>query len=636
MRHLLICLAVVGCITAAAPAVEEIKPSDSVLVRQGAISGAIISRNGRMLVVYGDPAGFVRQPDMVLFTDARRDVAWAGQDLVAKGARAVVPAAVAERFTDPDAFWSAFRRKRFHDYDQQGTKLPVEPMPVSMQVSDGHKIQWQDLEIEVVATPGYTREGVSYLTTIDNLKYAFVGDLMYRDGRLFDLYSLQDAVADAQIGGYHGWAGRLGDLMASLRKIAERKPDVIVPAHGWTIYKTAEEIALLIHRLQAVYENYLSINAGRWYFKERYGTLAARVLGPDAKVDWMTWAPVIEQRPPAWVIPIQNSRLILSADRSGFLLDCGSPAIIAEIEKLQAEGRLSHISGMFITHYHDDHTNSAADLAARFDCPVYCSWQQRDILANPSAYRLPCLTANPIPNAVAVPSGHKMRWKEYGLTLFYHPGQTIYHDALLVEPDADRPIFFMGDSFTPSGIDDYCLLNRNLLHNDTGYLYCLDALKTLPENCLLVNQHVTEPFRFSTTQIEHMQRKLRQRKQLLAELFPWDEPNYGIDERWARFYPYGRTAKRGDRVQLGVRVFNHSAQAQEYAVTLNTPPDIEGGRKTASVRIDPRKEAELLFDVRVAATAAREFYVVTADVQFSSWDLRRWCEAIIEIEPPAR
>jgi hypothetical protein len=36
---------------------------------------------------------------------------------------------------------------------------------------------------------------------IDGIRYAFVGDLIYGDGHLLDLYSLQDEVPDLRIGG---------------------------------------------------------------------------------------------------------------------------------------------------------------------------------------------------------------------------------------------------------------------------------------------------------------------------------------------------------------------------------------------------------------------------------------------------
>ncbi|UCD57544.1 MAG: MBL fold metallo-hydrolase, partial [Candidatus Hydrogenedentota bacterium] len=297
--------------------------SEHVSFIEGPVNGVSIEKDGARLVVYGDPAGKIDEADMVLFTHSRRDVVWAGRKLVENGAVAVVPGSDREKFTDVERFWTDFTTKRFHDYAQQGTKILTEPLKIGRTVRGGERFTWKSIPIEVIETPGYVRQAVSYLIEIDDLRYAFVGDVIYGDGKLFDLYSLQDAVKEARIGGYHGWAGRMGDLINSLQKIAAQKSEILVPARGPVIRKPQEAIALLIARLQAVYENYLSISAGRWYFKERYDILAERSLGPDPKIDWMPWAQVIEDKPPEWIIPIANARLIVSEDGAGFLVDCG-------------------------------------------------------------------------------------------------------------------------------------------------------------------------------------------------------------------------------------------------------------------------------------------------------------------------
>jgi len=38
-----------------------------------------------------------------------------------------------------------------------------------------------------------------------------------------------------------------------------------------------------------------------------------------------------------------------------------------------------------------------------------------------------------------------------------------------------------------------------------------------------------------------------QRRELVAELVPWDDPNFGVDEQWARFYPYTAEVPAGGR-----------------------------------------------------------------------------------------
>lgn len=599
---------------------------------QGPVNGVTIDKDERRLVVYGDPTGQMDSAEMVLFTHSRRDVVWAGRRLVEGGATAVIPASDSAMFADVDRFWDEFRRQRFHDYAQQGTKVLTKSLKVGKTVRDGERFKWQDVSIEVVETPGYTRHAVSYIVEIDDLRYAFVGDIIYGNGKLIDLYSLQDAVSEAKIRGYHGWASRMGPLIASLQSIAAKKPDVLVPARGPVIRNPSEAIDLLIRRLRTVYENYLSISAGRWYFKNQYDILAERVLGPDTTVGWMPWAEVIQDKPPAWILPIANSRLILSEDGSGFLVDCGGQRILNELIKLREAGTLAGLDGIFITHYHDDHTDYVTACAKEFECLVYATGPLVDILKHPSAYRLPAMTRNPIPDIKVMPEGHEMRWKDFTFTFRDFPGQTIYHDALLVEKDNGGKIFFIGDSFTPSGIDDYCLLNRNLMHDDTGYLYCLKVLGEIPSETLLINQHVVQPFRFSKQQRDHMAATLRKRKGLLGELLPWDEPNYGIDERWVRFYPYGQKISAPRTAQISLKVFNHSQDSRTFTIRLRLPDGFHTDRPAQNVTIPPRSEGQVDYSFRVNASVKPGTYMLTADVEWGPWELRQWTEAIIEIE----
>ena len=610
---------------------DIVKLSPHVTIRQNSTNGVFIEQNGHALVVYGDPGQNLKKADKVLFTHNRRDVTWSAQELVDNGAESVVPAKEADSFSKAEEFWTSFIKARFGDYHQQTTKIPTKSIRVDRKVSEGDTINWQNLSVKVLDTPGYTRGSVSYFVNVDDIRYGFVGDIIFGDGQLFDLYSLQDAVPDAKIGGYHGYAGRLGELISSLRKVKNQNPDIMVPARGPVIKNPKTAIELLIKRLQAAYKNYLSINAGHWYFKDNYEVLAARVLEPDDKVDWMPYAETIRKKPPDWIVPIHNSRLILSGDGAGFLIDCGSRAIIQEVIKIKESGKLSRLEGLFITHYHNDHTNEINELLRQFKCPVYASRESKDILENPGAYRLPCLTSQGVPNLTAVPDGHKMRWKEFNFTFYYFPGQTLYHDALLVEKDDGEKIFFIGDSFTPSGIDDYCLQNRNLLHHGMGYFYCLDFLRKMPPDYLLINQHVLEPFRYNQEQIEHMILKLEDRKRILAKLFPWDEPNYGIDERWARIYPYGQKIKPGQNAEVTVKIFNHSNTSHLFTVSLNVPKEFRLKPEKESINIKSGKEREARFEIVVPNSISEKVYVITSDIKFDKCHLHHWSEAVLEV-----
>ncbi len=597
----------------------------------GPVNGVLLEENGRFLAIYGDPRPEPAQAEQVLFTHFRRDAAWAGQRLVDQGAKAVVPAGEVESFSGARDFWEKYQTAYFHDYAQQTSRLLTRPVPVEQGVKGGDTIDWQGVKIQVLDTPGYTRGAVSYLLELDGKRIACVGDLIYGNGQILDLYSLQDAIDEPKTGGYHGYAARAAQVIASLRAVRDWHPDLLIPARGPVIENPRQAIDTLIQRLQAVYENYLSICALRWYWKDDYiHGLAGRVLD-TTQVDWMPMAETLHEEPPAWIIPIQNTRVIVSGEGAAFLVDCGNRNIAAEVKKLQAEGRFQTVDGIYITHYHDDHTDYAQQAAEEFGCPVFFCPEQRDILTHPEAWRMPCLTPNAIRSYTVKPEGSTIRWHEFELTFSYHPGQTLYHGGLLVKKDGGESIFFAGDSFTPSGIDDYCLLNRNFLHPDMGFFYCLNVLKNMKPDYLLINQHVVETFRFSSQQIRFMIDALNQRVALMRELFPWDDPNYGIDEQWARLSPYGIAARAGQPFDVQAVIFNHSPVNREFRITLNLPGGWTSESQTKIVKINPREESVVTMTVTPPADA-EGLNVLTADVAFGEVDLRQWTEALVKVE----
>ncbi len=612
-------------------AVEEVMGNLSVV--RGAVNGALLQAHGKTLAVYGDPREHPPGADRVLLTHSRRDVAWAARALIEQGATAVVPEKEAHLFVQAQDFWQQFDRARFHNYSQPCTKVLAESMPAAQRVRPGETLTWEGIPIRVLATPGYTAGSVTYLLPLEGKTIAFTGDLIYGDGKILDLYSFQDAIPEAKIGGYHGYAARLADSMESLRTLQAEKPDLLIPARGPVIEHPSEAITSLMRRVEALYSNYLSIDALRWYFGDQHiMTKARRVLGPDATIDWM---PTAETNPlPSWVTAIGNARLIRSADGAGLLLDCGSTQILNQLKELRRAGSLASLDHVFVTHYHDDHTDQVPAMVDAFGATVLACRELWDILEKPGAYFLPCLTRHPISVSGRLTSGARWRWKEFELTAFYFPGQTLYHQALLVQKDRGESIFFIGDSFTPSGIDDYCLQNRNLLHPDTGFFQCLDMLKTLPEGCWLVNQHVEPMFRFTPQQLERMRSTLQKRVDLLRSLFPWDDPNYGLDENWARLHPYGIHMEGKKPFACRAVIFNHSPDEQCFEIRPHLPKGWTlKGPSPDRVWIPPGQEGAIELTVLPTADAQPGLYVITADVKTHQGEFREWIEAMVRISP---
>lgn len=619
-RHLSLWLLLVHAATAAYP-VKPIAPNASVVL--GPVNGVLIKQGAKVLAVYGDPRENPPKAEKVLFTHHRRDVVWVGRALVERGAEAVVPARERLLFTDVRQFWERYQTARFHDYSQQTSKVLTAPFRDVTPIRGGDSIAWQGLNIEVLDTPGYTRGEVSYFFELDGKRIACTGDLIYGDGRLLDLYSLQDAIPEAKEDGYHGYAARAGDVVASLRRIAARKPDILIPARGPVIEHPREAIDNLIRRLQAAFASHFEIDALRWYRgDEKIRLMRSRVLG-DMEASWMPMAETMHNKPPDWIIPIANARLILSASGSAFLVDCGNRKIIEEVKKLHKK-----VDGIYVTHYHDDHTNMVEAGAEEFHCPVYACPEMRDILEHPNAYRMPAETSNPI-RVTAMEEGKKVRWNEFEFTHSYYPGQTLYHGGLMVKKDYEpETIFFIGDSFTPSGIDEYCLLNRNFVPPEKGFLYCLNVLKEMKPDYLLINQHVLPTFRFSGQQLDLMIGNFQKRAELFRALFPWDDANFGLDEQWARFYPYASEVAAGQRFELKMVIVNHSPKPQRYRITPHA-----WNARPASIAIGPREERSVSIPITPPENE-RGLRVITADISFGPWDLREWVEAMVLISAP--
>lgn len=609
--------------------------SEHVSVYQGDVNGVLIKRNGRKSIVYGDPSGQVMNADFVLFPHNRRELISAGRKLVEHGAKAVIPIAEADRVEQPESFWSTLLEKRSSYFGGRFTNRAVEPLPVAKTVRAGETLSWQGLDVRVLETPGYDENAISYIARVDQKTYAFTGDLIYDRGQIADIYNLQSAVEGTEIGRYHGYMGRIGELLRSLQKMKAEDPDVIVPSRGNVIRNPDEAIDLLIKRLQKVYKTYLAVSSVRWYFGDDLDTLASDAQIQTSDVDTSFSAEKTMEDLPPWIIPIGNSRLIVSQNGSGFLSDCGSDNVIKKVEQLIEKGKIQSLEGVFITHYHGDHVNRINKLVKRFDCDVYANEEQREILEHPNHVQMPYAGVRPIDDITYVKNGYEMEWQEFRMKFYYFPGQTIYHGSMwLDKKNEDTDLFFIGDSFSPTGMDDYSLQNRNLLHRNIGYYRCLKILKRMNKKktpYYLINQHIRPAFWFSNEQIDVLIDNLDRRRALFNELFPWENVNFGIDPQWARFDPYQLKKTPGEQFDITLRMFNHYETSTAFQVNLSLPDGFSLQSGDPSVDAGPLEQHQHTFTLRTSEDIEPGLYVIPAIVKNAGNDLAIHIESLVEI-----
>lgn len=595
----------------------------------GPLNQAVIEKDGQQLAIYGasSPAA------MMLITHARRDlVEFARPGASANGILA--PEASAELLRNPQAHWDTFWTKRLDYYGQENTRWPVDPIAV-LPVKEGAVISFNGLKLRVLAIPGYTQDMVAYATELGGKKIIFSGDILQAGGKVTDLYSFQNEIKDAKVGAYHGYGGRLGPWVESLRRLEAEKPDLLVPLRGPLIENPAADIRTAISRAQAIYRNFLSTNALNWYFGEaRLRQCGEKVLGPGAEVELMPFSEHIDL--PAWCQHIGTTKLLIAEDKTAFVLDIGGQKQLETLRQVIKDGLVTKIEGIWVTHTHNDHTQAVAEGAQEWGCPVYGVAEVTDVLAYPGNWHLPGTTAKAVPVASlkTMKEGETWKWKEFTFTSHFFPGQMYNHGALLVQKPGHDPVYFIGDSFSPSGIDDYCLMNRNLMRDDSGYLLCLQKVRALPAKSWLVNQHIPHLFRFNEVEMAYLETRYREREKMIAEFVAWDDVNYGIDEEWAWFYPYGLELKPGASAEVEIRFFNHSRKERTFAASFETAAGLQVAAGASSVTIPARGQGVLKAKVTAAPDAKPGVRVITASIRSEGIDLSRWCESLVKISEP--
>jgi glyoxylase-like metal-dependent hydrolase (beta-lactamase superfamily II) len=603
---------------------ELTKLSEHLYVYPGPINVGVICDGARALVIdCGDArvldalrAAGIETVDEVLFTHHHRDQACGAWRLAEAGTRIVVPAAERDLFDKVDAYWND-PKTRWHLYHFHPHHLSLaEPVRVDTALSEGDMLEWGPAKIGVLATPGHTDGSVSYVVDADGRRTVFSGDVIADAGKVWDVWSLQKGTLTRD---YHGFLGARPQLKESLGRIEEAGAATLVPSHGAIMNDPPRAIEELRAALDRCYDKYAAISAMRLYHANVFAEY-------DGRAGLM---PIHQGKAvPACLRHFGTTWLLVSRDGAAFVMDCGDGATVKEIRRRVAEGEVRRVEGLWITHYHDDHTDGIPEFQQAFDCPCITDRSVAEVITDPLAWRLPCISPHKARVDRATTDGESWKWHEYRLTAYHFPGQTLYHSGLLVEGEGLR-MFFAGDSFTMAGIDDYCAGNRNWLGRGTGYDHCIALIEKLRPTHIF-NPHVAEAFAFTAEECRFMRANLAEREKLFGDLVPWDHANFGMDESWVRCAPYEQVAAPGHGVAIDVVVTNHAEGVREVACRA-VPPRAWGGEATewGQAQVAAKKEGRVRLVLRVPPGVGPGRYVVPVDVVFGGRELPEFAEAIV-------
>ena len=550
----------------------------------------------------------------ILFTHHHRDSS-AGFP-IPDDVRVGVPAKEAAWFSEIESFWND-PQYRWHLYNYHPHNLMLaNALSVTDTYTDGGQFNWGPASLTVLETPGHTDGSVTYLVDVDGERFVFSGDLIYDEGKLWELYSLQKG---QQTSDYHGFLGARDELTESLEKVRRASPTALIPTHGVVMHAPDRAIDTLQQQLAHCYDKYVAISALRHYFPKLFAEFEGRA----------GHMPIRDGKPPPeFLRHFGTTWLIISENGEAFVMDCGSPNVIKQIRQLQADDEISEVTQFWVTHYHDDHVDAIPEFQTTFPCETITDSVVARVITNPIGFRLPCISPSVSRVDRITQDGDSWQWNEFTMTAYHFPGQTYYHGGLLVEGRGVR-MFFAGDSFTMAGIDDYCSGNRNLLGEDMGYEKCLRRIQQL-EPTHIFNCHVDPAFDFTDAEIQCMLDTLAEREKCYIALFPWDHANYGMDEHWVRCYPYEQEVALGKTAQLRVEITNHSSEPRTAIAQPILPSAWDMELSPLETTIPPRSDGHIDFSVPIpmCRDTLGERIIVPVNITYDARPLGQFREAI--------
>ena len=525
------------------------KITEHIYAWQGSVWGGVLRKDGHALLI--DAPEFCQIPrlqeqvDGILLTQHRRPHSggvayWNGP--------VWTTAEEASLLESADKVWNSAHGK-YHRYGCIPDRFsPFESVNTERILEDGEVISWRGMTITVVKFAALSHGDCGYIVEDEGKKVFFCGGLAMAGGKIREVYSFQKALPDMMA--YHGYMAGLVDWCKGMERVKALAPDVMVPAYGEVENTPIESLCLLEKRLRAYADAYVKGSAVRYYFPEEFHKGFEVPMG-------MTEAPYTCAigTHPGWLRRIgeTTSYLITAPSGRAILIDTGDREAIDYVLQAKAEGRITHLDACWITHAHDDHLNTAWMLVHEFDCDLITTAAVAEVCSQPAAWFLPALPDCNLKFKV-LEDGTQWDWEDFRLTAMHLPGQCIAHSGLLVEKDGEK-VLLCGDSFAPTGLDDYCAENRNLTGKDRGYDLCVKLLRKYGVQ-QLVNEHQSDPFIYDEAYLTHLETTMAEREVCLTQLLPGDI-GFGVDPQWLRAWPMEQTVTEGAPMRISAQVTSH-------------------------------------------------------------------------------
>ncbi len=405
----------------------------------------------------------VKRIEGCLLTHHHRDTSALADELIKTGTKVRAAKASAEWLSTEGVarFWKAclpelipgreptLKERTFNSFTYLVHPRGLDEIDCSLE--EGQVIEWRSWTLKVVATPGHSRDHLSFAVTRGqptnkdleaNSPVVFCGDAIASRGKLWSPYTTD----------WDHWTDMgLKASAESLRKLAKLRPRRLYPEHGPVMKEdlvaALEETALAVDEVGFL-KSFERFSKQRLGNEPKYEFLAKDQVATAGEKPWTKLSPHLY---------LTGNTFVLRSDSGSLLvLDPFGANLAEQIRRLQRDEQLGPIEVVLISHAHNDHYVGLHQLPNRESFQVWTLDEIARPIAEPFGRTAFGLDARSIRTDRWLKSGETVVWHEFSFEVRHFPGQTYFTMGLLTTIDGRRGFFtadnfFHADQFSGSG-----------------------------------------------------------------------------------------------------------------------------------------------------------------------------------------